>query len=143
MARLILASGLTLVALLVPAGCGDDSGEESSTTTSTAADSQTFTDPKGPIEVVAESEFEIVLDSNPSTGYSWKLAKPLKGGIVEYVDSKYEPDTGSEDQVGSGGTEALRFRALESGEATIELEYVGPGSDAKVGSRRSIQVTVG
>ncbi len=104
----------------------------------TAHAPQRFDDPKGPIEVDADGEFEITLDSNPSTGYSWKLTKPLKDGPVEYRGQDYEPSETDEQIVGAGGTAILKFRALESGEASIELEYVGPGSDATVAERRTI-----
>jgi predicted secreted protein len=93
--------------------------------------------------VKAGNAFEIALDATPGTGYSWKLAKPLKGTPVEYVGQEFTPDAGTGGTPGAGGIAVLTFKARTPGKATISLEYVGPGTDAKVGERRSIQVTVG
>jgi predicted secreted protein len=118
--------------------CGD--GDTGSTSASTP---QRFNDPQGAIDVVAGSEFEIALDATPGTGYSWKLAKPLNGAPVDYVGQKFTPDSGSQGTPGAGGTAILSFNAVAPGETTISLEYVGPGTNAPIGERRSIPVTVG
>jgi predicted secreted protein len=100
---------------LVLAGCGDDD----------AGDSNTFTadDLNAPIEVDAGSTFQIVLDSNPTTGYAWQVEEK-DPGVVKYSGAEYEPDPGSEDRAGGGGEETLTFEAVAAGETEIALTYM-------------------
>jgi predicted secreted protein len=75
------------------------------------------------IEAVVGQDFVIALESNPSTGYSWRLAKPLPG-MLKLQDKKYiaaEPQL-----IGSGGKEEWTFKAVRRGKATIVFEYVRP-----------------
>jgi predicted secreted protein len=75
------------------------------------------------IEAVVGRDFVIALGSNPSTGYSWRLARPLPR-MLKLQDKKYiaaEPQL-----IGGGGTEEWTFRPVRSGKATIVFEYVRP-----------------
>lgn len=78
------------------------------------------------IEVAKGEEFTIVLDSNPTTGYSWRLARPLDEDILMLIGSEYlQPTPSSKTPVmGAGGREVWSFRALSPGQAEISLEYV-------------------
>ena len=69
-------------------------------------------------------EFTIVLDSNPTTGYSWKLSDNFSGGIVQLVSSSYIPPVTR--RKGAGGEEIWRFKAVAAGKTTISLEYIRP-----------------
>jgi inhibitor of cysteine peptidase len=100
-----------------------------------------FEDPSA-IEVDAGSEFEVVLDSNPTTGYEWRLAGEPDESVFEYLGSEYEQDPGTEDLDGAGGKETLSFRATGAGKATIELEYVFSGGDREKATERDIALTV-
>jgi inhibitor of cysteine peptidase len=83
-----------------------------------------FRDPAHLIEVEKGEEFAIVLESNPSTGYQWKLAEELDTGIVVLVKTEYEaPDT---ELMGAAGEEKWTFRAENLGDTTITLAYVRP-----------------
>ena len=69
-------------------------------------------------------EFTITLDSNPTTGYQWKLSDNLTEGIVKLVKLEYlAPET---EMVGTGGKEVWTFEGVRPGETTIDLEYVRP-----------------
>jgi predicted secreted protein len=84
-------------------------------------------DPAVPIEVSAGDEFEIVLASNPSTGYSWALVDELDPGVVAVVSQEYK---GEEDAApGSGGVDVWTFEAQSAGEAKIVLGYYPPSND--------------
>jgi predicted secreted protein len=75
------------------------------------------------IEAVVGQDFVIVLDSNPSTGFSWRLASPLPD-MLKLKDKRYianEPRL-----IGSGGTEEWTFKPVRSGKATITFEYIRP-----------------
>jgi predicted secreted protein len=77
-------------------------------------------------------DFAIALVSNPSTGYSWRLAKPLDEDVIALVSSEFEKKSvesegGEEGEiVGAPGEELWTFTAVAEGEAEIELEYVRP-----------------
>ena len=68
--------------------------------------------------------FSIRLQSNPTTGYGWQLARPLDEKIVVLVTNDYiRPDT---TLVGAGGHEVWAFKAVGRGQADITLTYVRP-----------------
>ncbi|MBN1972768.1 MAG: protease inhibitor I42 family protein [Sedimentisphaerales bacterium] len=76
------------------------------------------------VKKVGES-FVIKLESNRTTGYSWRLAE-LKSGIVEKVSDVYKPNETAGNIVGSGGIEEWTFKAVAKGTVTITLEYARP-----------------
>jgi predicted secreted protein len=120
-------------ALVGLAGCGEDEPEPGP---------QVFTDPSS-IEIASGETFDVELESNPSTGYAWEVDGQLDDEVLSYEGSEYTPDPGSEELVGSGGTERLSFTAGAAGETVIELTYVPPDGDAgPEDERRQISVTV-
>lgn len=76
------------------------------------------------INARAGENFTITLESNPTTGYSWQLAKPLDEKIVKLVGSEYVPS--KTDLVGAGGEENWTFLAVKKGTTRISLKYVRP-----------------
>jgi predicted secreted protein len=78
-------------------------------------------DPSVPIRVAAGEEFVLVLGSNPSTGYLWRLALPLDETIVRFLRSRYLPDD-SNGPPGSGGKDFWTFVAVGRGRAVIHFE---------------------
>lgn len=69
-------------------------------------------------------EFDIALESSPTTGYRWQFIEPLDEEILELVGSEYESP--EDERVGSGGKEVLTFRAVSQGETRISLGYKRP-----------------
>ena len=69
-------------------------------------------------------EFTIILNSNPTTGYRWKLPDNSSGGIVESLGSEYQPP--ETQRKGAGGREIWRVKAVAAGKTTITLEYIRP-----------------
>jgi len=77
-----------------------------------------------PIATPAGSRFTITVPSNPSTGYSWRLANRPSAKVVTSAGSKYnEP---AEPMPGRGGTETWTFDAVKAGATTISMEYLRP-----------------
>jgi inhibitor of cysteine peptidase len=64
---------------------------------------------------------QIVLQGNPTTGYSWHCAIS-DTGVLELSGEQYQSDS-AEDAVGAGGTYTWDFRALEAGTAEITCKY--------------------
>jgi inhibitor of cysteine peptidase len=86
-------------------------------------------DPSKVIDVRAGDPFSIVLNSNRTTGYSWRLKTPPARSIA-FVASVYRIDHPI--MPGTGGREIWTFKAVGAGDATISLEYVRPFDKAMV-----------
>jgi len=65
--------------------------------------------------------FEIVLDSNPTAGYSWQVE--YDETHLELVDQTFQA---SSDLIGAGGTETFVFEALRDGETKVTMVYKRP-----------------
>jgi predicted secreted protein len=83
-----------------------------------------ITDPFQPMEVLAGETFNIVIDSNPSTGYHWEIVGELNS--VEFVSTEYTADEPV--APGSGGVDVWTFKAVSSGETQITLGSYPPGA---------------
>jgi inhibitor of cysteine peptidase len=119
--------------------CGSSSGGGGGQ--SAGACSLKYSDPSEPIEVTAGKIFVISLDSNATTGYSWRIYENYPEGIVELVDHIYRP--GETSRIGAGGTEFWAFRALKTGETKITMEYVRPWEEgAKPAEQKTFEVSV-
>ncbi|MBN1124127.1 MAG: protease inhibitor I42 family protein [Sedimentisphaerales bacterium] len=79
------------------------------------------------IEICAGLGEEITLElpANPSTGYSWRLVGAMPF-LLRPVARKYEPAQQSGSIIGAGGTEIWTFRADETGQADMTVEYARP-----------------
>lgn len=83
-------------------------------------------DPQVPGDVVEDTiearlnkPFTIVVDSNPSTGYTWKAVFDKK--VLKLQKSVY---TRPEQQIpGRGGKQTYVFRPVKAGKTTLELQY--------------------
>jgi predicted secreted protein len=78
----------------------------------------------------------VSLDSNPSTGYRWRLAGPLNESIVKLAGSHYKPPV--RQIPGAGGTETWRFNAVGRGKTSIVLEYVRPWEKKEAPARKTV-----
>jgi inhibitor of cysteine peptidase len=79
------------------------------------------------ITVKAGETFELVVPSNPSTGYHWDTLPELDVNVVEFVGQDYIPEQPI--KPGSGGVDVWTFRAVNAGETTIALGYYPPDID--------------
>ena len=74
------------------------------------------------ITVKPGKQFQIALESNPTTGYQWRLAQPLTALSVILVTNQFvRPRTRL---TGAPGREIWSFKAVQPGTTTIQLEYV-------------------
>jgi len=82
------------------------------------------TDRGRPLTVRPGHEFRIVIVTNPTTGYSWRLRRPLDTAKVRFVERRYHaPRT---NLVGAAGIEVWTFGALAEGTTRIDLDSVRP-----------------
>ncbi len=96
-----------------------------------------FTDPATPIVIKAGQEFAVILDSNPTTGYSWALAQPLQPEILKLISQNYKP-ADSTPQPGSGGRETWIFKGLAKGTTSISMQYVRPWEKGILPARSAV-----
>ena len=105
---------------LVAASCGSD--DEQTPVTLDISDSGSA------ITFEVGDAFEVLLESNPTTGYGWTVAEQPDG--VTLVSSEYEePDTSL---VGAGGVEVFEFEATAAGSGVLRLDYVRSFDDPVV-----------
>lgn len=108
---------LFLTTLLV--GCAAPTPNPAAGTTRPA-----LTDPATPIEVQTGETFNIVIVSNPSTGYHWDFTGELDGNVVEFISGDYTADEPV--MPGSGGVDVWTFRAVAAGQTQITLGSYPP-----------------
>ena len=74
-----------------------------------------------PLNVVVGQEFKLALESNPSTGNQWLIARPLDERLLKLLGTEYK--RGRPGNPGASGHEILSFRALSQGKTEIFLKY--------------------
>lgn len=120
--NIILVVGATSV---VMAGCQSGQGLQSKDAKEPVTYTATLSDPACGSEVVlVDHETQIQLPSNPSTGYSWRLAAPST--LFEVVKDDYKADYAKPVVVGSGGTQVFTLKAKQTGSEKLSFEYVRP-----------------
>jgi predicted secreted protein len=119
-----------MVFLLAASGCG------------TSEESFLPTDRDERFNVDVGDEFQVVLESNVTTGYGWQLEAALDGGVLELVGDRYEaPNT---DLVGAAGLQVFDFHAVGDGSTFIQLWYIRPFDDPPdPADRAQFEVIVG
>ncbi len=83
-----------------------------------------FSDPTVPVTVKAGSEFSLVLESNPTTGYRWGLAALPDEAMVRFSGKRFRQSAPG--LMGSPGAETWTFRASGKGRAVIFFQYARP-----------------
>ena len=98
-----------------------------------------LSNPAGPIAVRRGQTFRITLDSNPTTGYAWRLGAPLPD-VVRLVESRYFPGPDAAHLMGAGGREVWTFQAVQPGQGAIQLEYARSAGPAGRTATFTVQV---
>ncbi len=66
----------------------------------------------------------VTLESNPSTGYSWSVVENQDSILEQVGESEFvQPEQSDPPMVGVGGWEVFRFKAVSTGQETLELIY--------------------
>jgi inhibitor of cysteine peptidase len=86
---------------------------------------------------------EITLESNPSTGYSWFATISDPKVVVQMGEPQYQEPVSSSSTpiVGAAGTQTFFLQAVESGTATVTLDYKR-GWETDVAPDKTITITV-
>jgi predicted secreted protein len=73
------------------------------------------------LSLTSGQTFSIILDSNPTTGYAWKLIAMPDPAIVRFESRDFIP---SSSRLGAAGEEVWRFRTIGPGYQRIEFHYI-------------------
>ena len=86
----------------------------------------------------------VTLESNPSTGYSWELIEDPNSILEQVGDVEFKPvEQTDPPMVGAGGWEIFRFKAVSTGQMTLNLVYRRSWeTDAEPANTFSIDVVV-
>ncbi len=76
---------------------------------------------KADYEISRNDSFQIVLDSNPSTGYAWQWTNKTGVSIIDTIGHNFISN--SEVLIGAGGKKIWIFKGLMPGIDSINLEY--------------------
>ena len=90
------------------------------------------------VQLSVGEAMEVVLDGNPTTGFSWETAAADASVLRQLGEPGFEPDT---ELLGSGGTFTFRFEAVASGQTLLQLVYLRPWETA-VQPAKTFEVTV-
>ncbi len=84
------------------------------------------------ILIEAGEQFEVRLESNPSTGYSWEIAEEVGLKSVKLRSRSHEP--AETELVGASGVDVFLFEAI-GGAEVLRLEYIRPFDEPVVPER--------
>ena len=113
---------IVVVLWSISAACGDDGDVRILTDAETGSE----------IEVSSAEQFEIRLDSTPSTGYSWQISEMTTPELV-VLESQIHVAADT-DLVGAAGTDVFVFSAVR-GAGILRLEYIRSFDDPIVPER--------
>ena len=128
MRTMVVISFLLVIAFF--SGCGANE-----TQTATAENGRQITLQPGEVMTVT-------LNSNMTTGFSWQVLKIDNAILIQEGDSEYKQSQNSEGLVGTGGTETFHFKAVGTGETSLELGYMRPWEDVPPIETYKVQVIV-
>jgi inhibitor of cysteine peptidase len=108
-------------------GCASTSFTPTPTLLPTAETPNPLPEPSDPTQLITVAlgeTFELVLPSNPSTGYHWNFLGEPDVNLFELVSQDYIAEQPT--AIGSGGVEVWTFRAVSAGDTTLVLGYYPP-----------------
>jgi inhibitor of cysteine peptidase len=119
---------------LLAMACSGETGE--------SADSVVYTDTADAIQVEVGEQFQISLESNPSTGHKWQFMSPVDSTLLSLVESRYIPKPNPEKFVGRGGNEQWLFEALAKGSTSVSMRYLQPWDSTSVARTVEFQIEI-
>lgn len=89
------------------------------------------------VRMCAGQVFEVALEGNPTTGYTWTVAY-ASAGRIKKTGEKYRPKTKA---LGSPGIMTMKFSAVSPGKASLKLIYHRPW-EKNIPPVRSFQINI-
>jgi len=75
------------------------------------------------IELTNGQTFNVTLETNPSTGYSWEVVE-LNNNILHQIgEAEIEPNITQKDIVGAAVMQTFQFEVINTGQTTLKIIY--------------------
>ena len=78
------------------------------------------------LELHVGDTVKLVLDTNPTTGFSWTKIDKVDSSILKLEKNEYKQNANPGRMVGVGGKTTIVYRAVKAGTAKIDLTYMQP-----------------
>ena len=78
------------------------------------------------LELRVGDSVKLVLDTNPTTGFSWTKIDKVDSSILKLEKNEYKQNANPGRMVGVGGKTTIVYRAVKAGTAKIDLTYMQP-----------------
>lgn len=75
------------------------------------------------IEMKVGDMLVVQLPGNPTTGYTWDMQQQIPAILERVGEAEFKADSNA---IGAGGLMTLRFQAIATGEAPLQLIYHRP-----------------
>ena len=95
------------------------------------------------LELRVGDTVKLVLDTNPTTGFSWTKIDKVDSSILKLEKNEYKQNANPGRLVGVGGATTIVYRAVKPGTAKIDLTYMQPWEpDSKFNTDYTVTVKV-
>jgi inhibitor of cysteine peptidase len=95
------------------------------------------------LELRVGDTVKLVLDANPTTGFSWSKMDKVDQSILKLEKNDYQQNANPGRMVGVGGKTTIVYRAMKPGSAKIDLTYMRPWEpDSKFNTDFTVTVKV-
>ena len=95
------------------------------------------------LELRVGDTVKLVLDTNPTTGFSWNKVDKVDSNILKLEKNDYQQNANPGRMVGVGGKTTIVYRAVKPGTAKIDLTYMQPWElDSKFNTDYAVTVKV-
>ncbi len=95
------------------------------------------------LELRVGDTVKLVLDTNPTTGFSWSKMDKVDQSILKLEKNDYQQNANPGRMVGVGGKTTIVYRAVKPGTAKIDLTYMQPWEpDSKFNTDFTVTVKV-
>ncbi len=95
---------------------------------------------KADYSISIHEEFQLEMESNATTGYSWKWMNHKAESIVDSIGFSYTVNY--PDLMGSPGKEIWKFRAIQIGTDTLHFVYRRPWDKNAIARTKDVVVEV-
>jgi inhibitor of cysteine peptidase len=117
------------------AGCGSQANANGGPVKLTEADNGRA------VTVKAGEDIQVILNGNPTTGYSWTSTVSDPAVLQQQGDPVYAQGNTDPSIVGAGGTFTFTFKAAAAGQVTLKFGYARP-FDAGVAPIQTCSLTI-
>lgn len=128
----VLVALLSLAAVALAAGCGEDAVGSGAAVYTEADSGSSVTAAVGDTVIIRLSE-------NPSTGYAWDASS--SDGLQQLESSLVVPSA-SPAVVGAAGTREIRYEVRQSGRQTVEATYARSWETGESGTAGEFTLTI-